>query len=83
MRSFWRRLRGPDHGEDKHPSNALSLYSFQNTSPPTDVSGFYQWSIDLNNWYAGDGVDGPPGGPTVTLVPRYGRHDYHRDGDGE
>jgi hypothetical protein len=40
----------------------------QNEDPPADVAGFYQWSPDLIGWYAGDGVDGPPGGPTVTIT---------------
>lgn len=37
--------------------------------PPSDVSGIYQWSPNLVDWYAGDGIDGPPGGQTVTMVP--------------
>ena len=37
-----------------------------NDNPPSDLSGFYQWSLNLVDWYACDGVDGPPGGPTVT-----------------
>lgn len=32
-----------------------------------DVSGSFQWSPDLITWYAGDGVEGPVGGPTVTI----------------
>jgi hypothetical protein len=42
-----------------HPSNE---------EMPGDISGFYQWSPNLVDWYAGDGVDGPPGGPTVTIT---------------
>jgi hypothetical protein len=38
-----------------------------NPYPPTDVSGFYQWSPNLVDWYASGG--GPGGGPTVTMVP--------------
>ena len=34
-----------------------------------DASASYQWSLDLKNWYAGDGVSGPPGGPTVNIPP--------------
>jgi hypothetical protein len=41
----------------------------QNEDPPSDVTGFYQWSINLTDWYAGDGMDGPPGGPIVTMLP--------------
>ncbi len=40
-----------------------------NANPPSDLSGFYQWSQNLVDWYAGDGLDGPPGGATVTIVP--------------
>ncbi|GAA5484676.1 hypothetical protein Hsar01_03922 [Haloferula sargassicola] len=35
--------------------------------PLSDVAGGYEWSMDLENWYAGDGVDGPPDGPTVSI----------------
>ena len=41
----------------------------RNANPPGDVTGFYEWSLNLADWYAGDGVDGPPGGPTVTMSP--------------
>ena len=37
--------------------------------PPSDVSGIYQWSPDLVDWYAVDGIDGPPGGRTVIMIP--------------
>lgn len=40
----------------QHPHNA---------NPPGDLSGQYEWSLNLVDWYAGDGVNGPPGGPTV------------------
>jgi hypothetical protein len=39
----------------------------RNANPPSDLVGFYEWSRDLVNWYAGDGLDGPPGGPFVTF----------------
>ena len=42
-----------------HPQNAVR---------PSDVIGFYQWSPNLADWYAGDGVAGPPGGPTLTIT---------------
>lgn len=42
----------------------------QNATRPADVIGFYQWSPNLTDWYAGDGVDGPPGGAALTIVPR-------------
>lgn len=38
----------------------------QNENPVTDVSGFYQWSPDLVEWFPSGG--GPGGGPTVTIV---------------
>lgn len=37
----------------------------RNGSPPGDVIGFYEWSPNLIDWYAGDGVAGPPGGSSV------------------
>jgi hypothetical protein len=37
----------------------------QSASPPSDVSGFYEWSLNLTDWYP----SGPGGGITVTLVP--------------
>jgi alpha-L-rhamnosidase len=39
----------------------------QNETPPSDLTGFYQWSPDLAGWYASG--SGPGGGPTVTLIP--------------
>ncbi len=39
----------------------------QNTFPPSDLTGFYEWSPNLVDWYA-DG-SGPGGGPTVSFVP--------------
>jgi hypothetical protein len=38
-----------------------------NENPPEELVGTYQWSPDLTNWYSGDGVDGPPGGPVVNF----------------
>jgi hypothetical protein len=37
-----------------------------NAEPPTDVTGSYQWSPDLADWYAGG--SGPAGGPTVSFT---------------
>lgn len=37
------------------------------SAPLSDVTGSYKWSLDLGTWYAGNGVDGPPGGPTVSI----------------
>ncbi|MEP4078002.1 sialate O-acetylesterase [Haloferula sp.] len=39
----------------------------QNGTLPSDLSGFYQWSLNLVDWY-GSG-SGPSGGPTVTFSP--------------
>ena len=39
----------------------------RNENPPGDLSGSYQWSPNLIDWYAGDGVDGPPGGPVLMI----------------
>lgn len=39
----------------------------QNGTPVGNLSGFYEWSGNLIDWYAGDGVDGAPLGPTVTI----------------
>jgi hypothetical protein len=41
----------------------------RNENAPSDLSGFYEWSPNLADWYHGDGVDGPPGGLTVGIVP--------------
>ena len=34
-------------------------------NPPSELTGSYEWSPNLVDWYAGDGTDGPLGGPTV------------------
>jgi hypothetical protein len=39
----------------------------QNTSVISGVSIYYNWSLDLTEWYAGDGIGGPDGGPTVSI----------------
>jgi uncharacterized sulfatase len=36
---------------------------------PGDLTGTYEWSTDMVNWYPGNGIAGPPGGPTVNIVP--------------
>jgi hypothetical protein len=41
----------------------------QSTAPLGDVTGSYEWSLDLNAWYAGNGASGPVGGPTVNISP--------------
>jgi hypothetical protein len=49
-------------------STTTSFDHPRNDSPPSDLSSVYQWSTNLADWYAGDGVDGPAGGPTVTMT---------------
>jgi hypothetical protein len=44
----------------------------QNANPPSDLTGFYQWSPNLQDWYAGDGIEGPGDGPTVGIFPNTG-----------
>jgi hypothetical protein len=41
----------------------------RNENAPSDLSGFYEWSPNLADWYAGDGIDGPAGGPAVLISP--------------
>jgi hypothetical protein len=40
----------------------------RNPQAPGDLTGYYQWSPNLSDWYAGDGIDGPPSGPKVNIV---------------
>jgi hypothetical protein len=37
----------------------------QNATPPSDLTGYYEWSPNLTNWYASG--NGPGGGVTVTF----------------
>lgn len=39
----------------------------RNENPPADLTGSYEWSLNLGDWYAGDGLEGPVGGITVTI----------------
>jgi hypothetical protein len=48
--------------------NTATFTHPRNESMPDDLIGFYQWSPNLVDWYAGDGVDGPPAGPTVNIA---------------
>jgi arylsulfatase A-like enzyme len=41
----------------------------RNPQAPSDLAGYYEWSPNLLDWYAGDGSEGPIGGPTVTISP--------------
>ena len=49
--------------------NVTTFSHPQNPNPPGDLVGTYEWSPNLIDWYAGDGVAGPPGGPTLVIVP--------------
>lgn len=49
--------------------NVTTFRHPHNPNPPGDLAGSYEWSTDMVNWYADDGVDGPPGGPTLNIVP--------------
>jgi hypothetical protein len=49
--------------------NTTTFSHPQNTTVPDDLTGYYEWSPNLTDWYAGDGADGPPSGTTVTIVP--------------
>jgi predicted enzyme related to lactoylglutathione lyase len=40
----------------------------RNANLPDDLTGYYEWSPNLVNWYDGDGIDGPVGGPTVNIT---------------
>ena len=41
----------------------------RNPQAPDDLTVIYEWSTDMVNWYPGNGIAGPPGGPTVNIVP--------------
>lgn len=40
--------------------------------PVARLSLYYEWSSDILDWYAGDGVDGPVGGPRVGISSNVG-----------
>lgn len=40
----------------------------RNPQAPNDLTGTYEWSANMVDWYAGNGIAGPPGGPTVNIV---------------
>jgi hypothetical protein len=49
-------------------NGTVTTFTHPMASPPlSDVTGSYEWSTDLVTWYAGDGVAGPSGGPTVRI----------------
>lgn len=39
----------------------------QNANPPSDLTGYYEWSPNLSDWYASG--SGPVDGPSVTFTP--------------
>jgi hypothetical protein len=39
----------------------------RNPQAPGDLAGSYEWSPNLVDWYAGNGVDGPAGGSTLSI----------------
>jgi hypothetical protein len=39
----------------------------QNDDPPGDLTGYYEWSPNLSDWYPSG--SGPVGGPTVSFAP--------------
>jgi len=39
----------------------------QNATPPSDLTGYYEWSPNLTDWYTSD--NGPGSGVTVTFSP--------------
>ncbi len=40
----------------------------RNSQAPIDLTGSYEWSSNMVDWYAGNGISGPPGGATVNIV---------------
>jgi uncharacterized sulfatase len=48
--------------------NVTTFRHPRNPNPQSDLVTSYEWSPNLIDWYAGNGVDGPPGGPTVTFL---------------
>lgn len=48
---------------------AITTFSHpRNEQAPSDITGSYEWSPDLSNWFAGDGADGPISGLTVLIT---------------
>lgn len=62
----------PDQGLKVISASATSstFVHPQNEDIPVDIVANYQWSTNLIDWYAGDGIDSPPEGPSVTIVPQ-------------
>jgi hypothetical protein len=47
--------------------NVTTFRHPRNTNPPSDITGTYEWTPNLTDWYAADGNAGPPGGATVSV----------------
>lgn len=49
-------------------NGTITTFTQLKANPPlSDITGSYQWSLDLATWYAADGVAGPAGGPTLNI----------------
>lgn len=59
----------PSSGITQVSSNGtVTTFTHPQADPAlNDVTGSYEWSLDLVNWYAGDGIGGPGGGLTVNI----------------
>jgi hypothetical protein len=60
----------PAHGALTLVSTNGTVTTFTHPQASTalsDVTGSYEWSPDLSNWYAGNGIAGPGGGATVNI----------------
>ena len=53
---------------DVTTNGTVTIFHHPQASPALgDVTGFYEWSLDLGTWYVGDGIQGPGGGMTVSI----------------
>lgn len=52
----------------KFDGSTMTFSHPQNKDLPNDLTGFYQWSVDMIDWYMADGADGPQGGPTIDIM---------------
>ena len=52
---------------DVSSTNLTTIFTHpQNTTPPDDLTGYYEWSPNLSDWYPSG--DGPSGGPVITFT---------------
>jgi hypothetical protein len=49
--------------------NSFTFTHPQSATPAADLAPAYRWSTNLTDWYAGDNLDGPGGGLTVSILP--------------